>query len=243
MLVLQNGPLLPLELLGNLAIVHVELPNVLLLKIACLLDVDSLDNLAATCSTCRAVARSDDAADALVKHALPSFRWPTEAPLTCWFARCLCRTFQRLTQAADAADEGWNAVLWQASALGCEHGVLLALDRGAAIEYSGGRGNDEGTALWCAAKFRQYNVVKLLHGARANLEARGGVNTRSTPLWVAARQGHANVAELLLECGANALARSRNGNGHSVLDVAMQALANDRGDAEMADLVDMLRVM
>lgn len=100
----------------------------------------------------------------------------------------------------------------------------------------------ESPALWAAAKFDQLSVVRLLHEcAGVNLEARGGINTNSTALWAAARQGHHRVVEYLLGARAVAMSRSRNGRGHSVLDVATQAVQNERGGVQMVELIAALQ--
>ena len=92
------------------------------------------------------------------------------------------------------------------------------------------------------AKFDQLPVVRLLHECvGVNLEARGGINTNSTALWVAARQGHHRVVEYLLGARADAMSRSRNGRGHSVLDVATQAVQNERGGVQMVELLAALQ--
>ena len=139
----------PFNALGVSTICDMDMPNELALQIACLLDVGSLDALAGASTSWRAVSRAKEVEEALVR------RWCAAATpeATRLDARSLCRSFERLTLAAAACEDGWDAVLWQAAALGCIHGVLLALERGARLEYSGGR--REGTALWCAAKFDQ----------------------------------------------------------------------------------------
>ncbi|EOD10957.1 hypothetical protein EMIHUDRAFT_437767 [Emiliania huxleyi CCMP1516] len=211
----------PFNALGVSTICDVDMPNELALQIACLLDVGSLDALAGASTSWRAVSRAKEVEEALVR------RWCAAATpeATRLDARSLCRSFERLTLAAAACEDGWDAVLWQAAALGCIHGVLLALERGARLEYSGGR--REGTALWCAAKFDQVEVVALLHRAGANIETGGGINSESSPLWVAAQQGHARTVQYLLEHRADPNSRSRNGN--PVLNVAV--MQHDMGES------------
>jgi len=96
--------------------------------------------------------------------------------------------------------------------------------------------------LPCGQRPSLLPVVRLLHEhAGVNLEARGGINTNSTPLWVATRQGHHRVVEYLLAAGADAASRSRNGRGHSVLDVATQAVQNERGGVQMLGMLAALK--
>jgi hypothetical protein len=217
----------------------VELPNELALAIASALpDVASLDALACTSTSWRSIAREHDAEAAQLRRWLPQAA-ARAAVLHEHDARTMCHAFERLHRVASAMDDGWNAVLWQSAALGCVHGVWCALQAGADPTITTWV---EGPPLWAAAKFDQLPVVRLLHEhAGVNLEARGGINTNSTPLWVATRQGHHRVVEYLLAAGADAASRSRNGRGHSVLDVATQAVQNERGGVQMLEMLAALQ--
>ena len=234
---------LPFNPLGSVAIGHCVLLHELALHVTRYLpDVCSLDALAAASPGWRAVARSEEAEAALLRRWLPVDNSFASLPTTI-DTRSLSRTFERIDSVAALVASGWNAVLWQASALGCLYGVRLALAQGARLDFSGGRNNDEGTALWAAAKFDQLEVVTLLHRAGGDLEAIGGINTRSSPMWVAARQGHARIVRYLLDHGASATVRNRGGHGHSVLDVAMQAVHNQRGAGGGMDMAELLAVL
>merc|ERR1712224_1147867 len=102
---------------------------------------DDLDALAATSTVFRAVARSDDARYSMIEPWLPSFNVRSKTLQFC--PRSLSRTFQRINLAVIDCQCGWDAVLWQAAALGCIHGMWLAMEKGATnIDgYSGGRQN------------------------------------------------------------------------------------------------------
>mmetsp|Transcript_12307 Transcript_12307/g.15350 ORF Transcript_12307/g.15350 Transcript_12307/m.15350 type:complete len:268 (+) Transcript_12307:254-1057(+) len=219
-----------------------QLPSSLALEIACFLgDADDLDALAATSTSFRAVARNHNALDSLVRPWLPSLNSRLRTRLLC--PRSLSRTFQRIQLAIAALDCGWDEVLWQASALGCIHGIRLAIEQGARVdEYSGGRENAEGSALWCAAKFNHLDAVKVLcEEGRANIEIRGGIRTKSSPLWVAAREGNSSIVRYLIERGADTTSRGHNGRGRSVREIASRAVRKRHGRwYEMIEVIKLI---
>ena len=207
----------------------IQLPSEVALKIASFLvgSARDLDALAATSVAFRAVARSPEVLEALTQAWLPSHN--ARLQLRSFCPRSLSMTFSKIQLTAEIF--GWDAVLWQSAALGCIHGIWLALGQGANVDtYSGGRENAEGPALWCAAKFNHLNAVRLLvEEGGANVEGIGGIITRSTPLWVAAREGNTSVVQYLLSMGADPTSRNDNGRGYSVQQMAQNAYGRQHG--------------
>ena len=102
-----------------------QLPNYLALEITSYLgDVNDLDSLAATSAAFRAVARSRDARDSLLKPWLSSSKRLLWAKDYC--PRSLARTFSNIQHASNG---DWGAVFMQSSTLGCLHGIYLALEQ------------------------------------------------------------------------------------------------------------------
>ena len=219
----------------------VGLPNDLALKIASFLgDADDLDALSETSRGFRAVARA--AIDSLLRPWLTSQHARQWSEQFC--PRSLARTFQRIQHARIEYLRSWDAILWQSAALGCIHGIYLALEQKASVDgYSGGRKNAEGPALWCASKFNHLEAVKLLcEVGHSNLEARGGIRTKSSPLWVAAREGNTAIIQYLISIGADPTSKHINGRGSSVSRMALIAMNKGYGStlAEMVETIELI---
>ena len=100
--------------------------------------------------------------------------------------------------------------LWLAARRGDEAGARKLLSRGAArtlewrcVRYGGG------TALHCACRHNHVDIVEMLVGAGADIEAR--TDAGLTPLSVAASMGYAPLCDELIRHGAHRGARTRFG--------------------------------
>ena len=91
----------------------------------------------------------------------------------------------------------------------------LLLDRGAAVDTAD---NDGWTPLCIASQYGHVEMVRLLLGGGAQIDAHGN-RDEETPLWLACREGSMSVAQLLLERGPVNVNHT-NIDGTSILVVA-----------------------